>query len=80
LLLLCRWLASLAWFGSRWLACPKRGVLDMEFENVKVIINGKEIEINPFVTSIFGNIIIGMLSSLKLDDEPKEIEIKLTMK
>jgi hypothetical protein len=52
----------------------------MEFENVKVVINGKEIEINPFVTSIFGNIIIGMLSSLKLDDEPKEIEIKLTTK
>ena len=52
----------------------------MEFENVKVIINGKEIEINPFVTSIFGNIIIGMLSSLTLDDEPKEIEIKLTKK
>ena len=52
----------------------------MEIENVKVIINGKEIEINPFVTSMFGNIIIGMLSSLKLDDEPKEIEIKLTKK
>ena len=52
----------------------------MEFENVKVIINGKDIEINPFVTSMFGNIIIGMLSSLKLDDEPKEIEIKLTKK
>ncbi len=52
----------------------------MEFENVKVIINGKEIEINPFVTSVFGNIVVGMVSSLKLDDEPKEIEIKVTKK
>ena len=52
----------------------------MEFEDVKVILDGKEIEINPFVTSVFGNTISGLVSSLKLDDEPKEIEIKITKK
>ena len=52
----------------------------MEFENVKVNVNGKEIEINPFVTSVIGNTIVGMVSSLKLDDEPKEIVITITKK
>lgn len=52
----------------------------MEIENVKISVNGKEIDINPFVTSVIGNTIIGMVSSLRLDDEPKEIEIKITKK
>jgi len=52
----------------------------MEFKEVKVIINGKEIEVNQFVSAVFGNTINGMVSSLRLEDSPREIEIKITVK
>ncbi len=49
----------------------------MSFKEVKILINNKEIELNEFVTSIFGNVIDGMIASLNLDEEPVEIEIKV---
>jgi len=50
----------------------------MDFKEVKILVNGKELELNNFAMSIIGNTICGMVSSLKLEDEPKEIELKVS--
>lgn len=50
----------------------------MDVKEVKILVNGKEIELNKFAMSIVANTVYGMVSSLKLDDEPKEIEIRIS--
>ena len=50
----------------------------MNHKDVKILVNGKEVELNKFAMTIIGNTVCGMVSSLKLDDEPKEIEIKVS--
>ncbi len=50
----------------------------MDHREVKILVNGKEVELNNFAMSVIGNTVLGMVSSLKLDDEPKEIEIKVS--
>lgn len=50
----------------------------MDFNEIKILVNGKEIELNKFAMSVCGNTVYGMVSSLKLEDEPKEIEIKVS--
>ena len=52
----------------------------MEFKEVKVLVNGKEIEKNPFVSSVIGNTVSGMVSALRLDEEPRKIEIRVVKK
>jgi len=49
----------------------------MSFKEVKIMVNGKEIELNQFVNSFVGNTVYGMVSSLKLDEEPEIMEIKV---
>ena len=49
----------------------------MTFKEVKMLINGEEVEINEFVQSIIGNAIVGMVSSLQVDNKPETIEIKI---
>lgn len=47
-------------------------------QNVKAVgvrVNGKEIELNDFVQTMFGNTVVGMVSSLRLDQPPKRIEV-----
>ncbi len=47
-------------------------------QNIKAVgvhVNGKEIELNSFVKTLFGNTIVGMVSSLQLDQPPKRIEV-----
>lgn len=50
----------------------------MDLKEVKIQINGKELELNKFAMNIVGNTVLGMVSSLKLEDEPKEIEIRVS--
>jgi hypothetical protein len=45
---------------------------------IKLKVNGKDIPLNPFATHIVGNTIWGMISSLKLEEKPKKIEIELS--
>ncbi len=52
----------------------------MDFEQVKIIVNGKEIEKNAFVDRVLGNTIWGLVSSLKLETEPEDIDIRITKK
>ena len=49
-------------------------------KKVELKVNGKEISLNPFANNIVGNTICGMVSSLKLDEEPEKIEIKISRK
>ena len=50
----------------------------MDVNDVKVQVNGKDVDLNPFAASIVGNIVCAMVSSLKLDGEPREIEIRVS--
>lgn len=47
-------------------------------KKVMLKVNGKEISLNPFANSIMGNVIWSMVSSLKLEEEPKDIQIKIS--
>ncbi len=46
-----------------------------QIKDVSVHVNGKEIDLNSFVKTIFGNTIVGMVSSLRLNQSPKCIEV-----
>lgn len=47
----------------------------MNEENVKLIVNGKEIPIKGFVQDFIAKTVLGMVSSLKGVEEPKRIEL-----
>ncbi|MBS7619355.1 molybdopterin-guanine dinucleotide biosynthesis protein B [Candidatus Bathyarchaeota archaeon] len=47
----------------------------MNEENVKLIVNGKEIPIKGFVQDFIARTVLGMVSSLKGVEEPKRIEL-----
>ncbi|MCX6834178.1 MAG: hypothetical protein NTW07_03430 [candidate division Zixibacteria bacterium] len=49
--------------------------MKQKIKSVSVRVNGKEIELNDFVETIFGNTVVGMVSSLRLDEPPKRIEV-----
>lgn len=46
---------------------------------IGVTVNGKSIEMNEFVHKIIGNLLIAILKSLRLDEEPKEASFNLTI-
>ncbi len=46
---------------------------------VKLKVNGKNIPLNSFVQSIFKEVILGMVRSLKGVDNPKEIDITIKL-
>ncbi|MGQ9618292.1 MAG: hypothetical protein ACUVUG_04930 [Candidatus Aminicenantia bacterium] len=50
----------------------------MEERVVKIKVNGKEINLKPFLQDMVKNVIMGMLQSLKIDDEEiREIYISI---
>lgn len=48
-------------------------------KNVVLKVNGKQISLNPFANDIISNSIWSMVSSLKLEEEPKKIEISISL-
>jgi len=48
-------------------------------KKVELKVNGKEISLNPFAKNIVGNTIWSMVSSLKLEEEPEKMEIKVSL-
>ena len=38
--------------------------VNMDFKEVKILVNGKELELNKFAMSVCGNTVYGMVSSL----------------
>lgn len=49
--------------------------MKQKIKTVGVRVNGKEVELNDFVQTIFGNTLVGMVSSLRLDQPLKRIEV-----
>ncbi len=49
-----------------------------EARSIEVKVNGKDVCLNPFATHLLGNTIWTMISSLKLEEKPNRIEIKLS--
>jgi hypothetical protein len=45
--------------------------------SIELLINGKRVGLNPYVTSVFVNVIRGLVGSLKNVGEPRDIEIKV---
>lgn len=45
---------------------------------IKVTVNDKPITMNPFVQDIVTNVVAALVQSLKFEDQPENIEIKLT--
>ena len=53
------------------------GLMKQKIKAVGIHVNGKEIKLNSFVKTLFGNTVVGMVSSLRLDQLPKQIEISV---
>ena len=47
--------------------------------SVQLILNSKEVSLNRFVHRIISNVLLGILKSLKIDDETKTAVFKLKM-
>lgn len=45
---------------------------------VKVLVNGSELSLNPFVTSFIEGTVLGMLSSLRGGGKPREVQIVIS--
>jgi hypothetical protein len=46
--------------------------------SIKIKVNDKEIELNPFTTHILGSTIWAMVTSLHLEERPQKVEIELS--
>ena len=46
--------------------------------SIELLINGKRVGLNPYVTSVFVNVIRGLVDTLKNVGEPTDIEIRLS--
>jgi hypothetical protein len=44
---------------------------------VQILVNGKEVKLKDFPQRALYNLILGFLKSLKLEEEPKEVILKL---
>ena len=49
--------------------------MDSNVEQVRVLVNGKEVALNAFVKAIFASTVMGMVSALKTEDNAEDIEI-----
>lgn len=53
---------------------------DCEAADLTLSVNGKDVSLNPFVKGMLGGGILGMISSLKDADNPKEVTISIKCK
>jgi hypothetical protein len=57
--------------------CSDEETMTQKIKAVAVRVNGNEIELNSFVETLFGNTIVGMVESLRLDQPPERIEVSI---
>ncbi len=48
-------------------------------KKIELKVNDKELSLNPFANNVISNTIWSMVSSLKLEEEPKKIEIIISL-
>jgi len=46
---------------------------------VELSVNGKRVEMNEFVHKIVGNLILGILKSIRLEEEPKTATLSIKL-
>ncbi len=51
----------------------------MKKTGVELMVNGIEVKLNPFVSLVFKNVILGLVNSLKGVENPREIEVKIKL-
>ena len=56
------------------MAKEEKNLLDF---SVELTVNGEKIELNPYVKSVFINVIFGMVKTLKNADVPEKVDIKI---
>lgn len=49
-----------------------------KFTEIAITVDSKVIDLNPFTETILGNTIEAMILSLRLEENPKVVEIRLT--
>lgn len=55
------------------------GHMQEEVRHVELKVNGKDVDLNPFVQTIFTNTIMGLVSSLRIEEEPKRVELSISV-
>ncbi|MFZ5516109.1 MAG: hypothetical protein ACOY90_05695 [Candidatus Zhuqueibacterota bacterium] len=45
---------------------------------VTLLVNGEKVKLNPFVHSVFINVVGALVSSLKLNEDAEKIELTVT--
>lgn len=53
--------------------------MEQVLKKTELKINGKDISLNPFANNVISNTIWSMVSSLKLEEDPKKIEIIISL-
>jgi len=53
--------------------------MEQALKKIELKVNGKEISLNPFANNILSSTIWSMVSSLKLEEKPENIEIKISL-
>ena len=48
-------------------------------EKAKLKVNDKQVPLNDFVSETIHNVIIGLVKSLKLDEQPRKIEVEINI-
>ena len=56
------------------MAKEEKNLLDF---SVELTVNGEKIALNPYVKSVFINVIFGMVKTLKNVDVPEKVDIKI---
>lgn len=54
--------------------------MEQVLKKIELKVNGKEISLNPFANNIISSTIWSMVSSLKLEEKPENIEIKVSLR
>jgi len=50
----------------------------MKSGEVTLLVNGRPVELNQFAGAIIGNVVLGMVQSLRLDESPEVIQLTVT--
>ncbi|MDD4052194.1 MAG: hypothetical protein PHR28_09905 [candidate division Zixibacteria bacterium] len=50
----------------------------MKSDEVTLLVNGHAVELNQFAGAIIGNVVLGMVQSLHLNEFPEVVELKVT--
>lgn len=50
----------------------------MEPVEIHLTVNGAPVELNQFAGRVLGNVVLGIVNSLRLQGEPELIELKVT--